>query len=78
WGDVLILGCVASWVIYSVCARNLSATIGPLQTVTFSILLGTAMLCAATFALGQMQLASLARASWAGMLGLLYLGVAGS
>ncbi|WP_315385160.1 EamA family transporter [Microvirgula aerodenitrificans] len=78
WGDALILGCVASWVIYSVCARELSATIGPLQTVTLSILLGTAMLCAATLALGQMQLASLARVSGPGWLSLLYLGVVGS
>jgi drug/metabolite transporter (DMT)-like permease len=50
-GDLLILGCVVSWVIYSVFSPNLSRSLGPLLTVTYSIWLGTAMLCGATLVL---------------------------
>jgi drug/metabolite transporter (DMT)-like permease len=77
-GDLLILGCVMSWVIYSVFSKNLSSAIGPLHTVTYSILLGTLMLCSATFALGEVNIFSLSRISLSQLLSLLYLGVLGS
>jgi len=77
-GDLLILGCVMSWVIYSVFSKNLSSAIGPLHTVTYSILLGTVMLCSATFALGEMNTFSLSEISLPQLFSLLYLGVLGS
>ncbi|WP_196782544.1 DMT family transporter [Chromobacterium paludis] len=77
-GDLLILGCVGSWVVYSVASRGLSRSLGPLQTVTWSILLGTAMLCAATWILGAADLAAIARLRPAQWASLLYLGALGS
>ncbi|WP_199181203.1 DMT family transporter [Chromobacterium alticapitis] len=77
-GDLLILGCVASWVAYSVGSRGLSLSLGPLQTVTWSILLGTAMLWSATWALGAADFAAVARLRPAQWGGLLYLGALGS
>ncbi len=77
-GDLLILGCVASWVTYSVGSRGLSRSLGPLQTVTWSILLGTAMLWAATWAQGAADLAAIARLRPAQWGSLFYLGALGS
>ncbi|MES2819630.1 MAG: DMT family transporter [Pseudomonadota bacterium] len=77
-GDALILGCVAGWVIYSLFSRNLSKALGPLHTVTYSIWLGTLMLCCATYAQLDIGFDALARISLAQMLSLLYLGVFGS
>ena len=42
-GDLLIFGCVLGWGVYSLFSRGLNHSLGPLQTVTWSILLGTAM-----------------------------------
>lgn len=77
-GDALILGCVLSWVIYSVFSKKISSDIGPLHTVTYSILIGTLMLCSATFAFGKVDIFSLSRISLSQCLSLLYLGVLGS
>ncbi|UTH75372.1 DMT family transporter [Chromobacterium sp. IIBBL 290-4] len=77
-GDLLILGCVASWAAYSVASRGLSQTLGPLQTVTWSILFGTLMLLAAAALSGDLSrqaLDALGGAQWSG---LLYLGALGS
>lgn len=43
-GDVFILGCVLSWVIYSVFSRKIVMEIGPAHTVTYSVIAGTIML----------------------------------
>ncbi|VEB45490.1 Ribosomal large subunit pseudouridine synthase F [Chromobacterium violaceum] len=77
-GDLLILGCVACWVAYSVGSRGLSQALGPLQTVTWSILLGTAMLWLAAWGHGDASLASIAKLDAAQWGGLLYLGALGS
>ncbi|WP_025129996.1 DMT family transporter [Pseudomonas sp. PH1b] len=77
-GDLLILGCVLGWGVYSLFSRRLNQSLGPLQTVTYSILLGTLMLCAATLARGEFDLSALARLGLAQGLSLLYLGVLGS
>lgn len=74
-GDVLILGCVLSWVIYSVFSRGLAQALGPLHTVSYSIWLGTLMLCATTWAMGEVAWPSLATDQW---LSLVYLGAIGS
>lgn len=77
-GDLLILGCVLGWGIYSLCSRELNHGLGPVQTVTWSILLGTLMLwliCAIRGLVSVQALASLGPTQW---LSLMYLGVLGS
>ncbi|HEF4759452.1 TPA: DMT family transporter [Pseudomonas putida] len=77
-GDVLILGCLLGWGIYSLFSRELNQSLGPVQTVTWSILLGTLMLWGTSAARGELSfsvLISLGPQQW---LSLLYLGVLGS
>lgn len=76
--DLLILGCVLGWGLYSLLSRDLNQRLGPLQTVTYSILLGTLMLCSATWLRGEFDLSAIARLSPVQGLSLLYLGVLGS
>lgn len=77
-GDLLILGCVACWAAYSVGSRGLSQTLGPLQTVTCSILLGTAMLWLAAWLHGDVKLAAIGKLDAAQWAALFYLGAQGS
>ena len=77
-GDLLILGCVVGWGIYSLYSRELNASLGPLQTVTWSVLLGAAMLAAATAFMGGFTLQAVSRIDLPQALSLGYLGVLGS
>ncbi|MEJ1229187.1 Permease of the drug/metabolite transporter (DMT) superfamily [Pseudomonas sp. NFACC09-4] len=77
-GDLLIFGCVLGWGIYSLFSRNLNDSLGPLQTVTWSILLGTGMLWLACVAGGEARLEPLRGLEMRQWLSLLYLGVLGS
>ncbi|MGE1156374.1 DMT family transporter [Pseudomonas kitaguniensis] len=77
-GDLLILGCVLGWGVYSVCSRGLNHSLGPLQTVTWSIILGTAMLTATTLVTGKLTVSAVSALHWPQLLSLLYLGVVGS
>ena len=77
-GDLLILGCVLGWGIYSLYSRELNASLGPLQTVTWSVLLGAAMLAAATAFMGGFSLQAVSRIDLPQALSLGYLGVLGS
>ncbi|MGC5703269.1 DMT family transporter [Pseudomonas sp. NFXW11] len=77
-GDLLILGCVLGWGVYSLFSRSLNQSLGPLQTVTYSILLGTLMLCTTTLARGKFDLQAVARLDLAQGLSLGYLGILGS
>ncbi|AZF16253.1 DMT family transporter [Pseudomonas sp. R3-18-08] len=77
-GDLLILGCVAGWGVYSLGSRQLNHSLGPLQTVTWSILLGTVMLLAATLVTGRMTLAGLSVLHVSQWASLGYLGIMGS
>lgn len=77
-GDLLILGCVLSWGVYSLFSRELNQTLGPVQTVMFSILIGTVMLWILAAVRGELSwqvLNDLGLAQW---LSLIYLGVLGS
>jgi 4-hydroxyphenylpyruvate dioxygenase len=58
-GDLLILGCVLGWGIYSLFSKELNQSLGPVQTVTYSILLGTLMLLMATAICGELSVAAL-------------------
>lgn len=77
-GDVLILGCVMSWVIYSVFARRLVREIGPLHTVAYSVMAGTLMLFIAAIVQGDLNLPALSHIQQTQWLSLIYLGVLGS
>lgn len=77
-GDLLIFGCVLSWGIYSLCAKDLNQTLGPMQTVTYSILLGTVMLWVASTVRGEVSIAALVGLGAQQWLSLMYLGVLGS
>ncbi|WP_322847061.1 DMT family transporter [Pseudomonas sp. B33.4] len=77
-GDVLILGCVLGWGVYSLFSRDLNRTLGPVQTVTYSILIGTVMLWALGAARGELSWQALNNLGVAQWLSLLYLGVLGS
>jgi drug/metabolite transporter (DMT)-like permease len=77
-GDLLIFGCVLSWGVYSLCSRDLNQTLGPMQTVTYSILLGTVMLWVVSAVRGEVSIAALASLGAQQWLSLMYLGVLGS
>lgn len=77
-GDLLILGCVAGWGVYSLFSRGLNQSLGPLQTVTWSVLLGTLMLTLTTLVTGSFTVEALGGLHLPQLLSLLYLGVLGS
>ncbi|KMT52884.1 DMT family transporter [Pseudomonas fildesensis] len=77
-GDLLILGCVAGWGVYSLFSRGLNQSLGPLQTVTWSVLLGTLMLTLTTLVTGSFTVDALGGLHLPQLLSLLYLGVLGS
>ncbi|QKZ06128.1 DMT family transporter [Pseudomonas eucalypticola] len=77
-GDLLIFGCVLSWVAYSLFGKSVVKEIGALHTVTYSIWAGAAMLTITAIAKGQFSL-DLVRALPANeLLSLTYLGAVGS
>ena len=77
-GDLLILGCVAGWGVYSLFSRELNQTLGPVQTVTYSILIGTVMLWTLAAFRGELSWTALVDLGTAQWLSLIYLGVLGS
>lgn len=77
-GDLLIFGCVVGWGVYSLFSRGLNQSLGPLQTVTWSILLGTLMLTLTTLVTGRLTVAALGAINLPQLTSLLYLGVLGS
>ncbi|QZP31300.1 DMT family transporter [Pseudomonas sp. DR48] len=77
-GDLLIFGCVLGWGVYSLCSKELNQSLGPVQTVTYSILLGTAMLWVTSAVRGELSLDVLLNLGPQQWLSLMYLGVLGS
>ncbi|WP_248749738.1 DMT family transporter [Pseudomonas sp. MWU15-20650] len=77
-GDLLILGCVMAWGAYSLFSRALNQALGPLQTVTWSVLWGTLMLAISTVASGRLTVQGLAAVHLPQWYSLFYLGVLGS
>ncbi len=77
-GDLLIFGCVLSWVAFSVFGKSVVKEIGALHTVTYSIFAGTVMLTATAIVTGQFNLASLQALTLTELSSLLYLGAIGS
>ncbi|SEQ84929.1 MULTISPECIES: DMT family transporter [Pseudomonas] len=77
-GNLVIFGCVVSWVIYSVFSRPLVREIGPLHTVTFSVLCGTVLLLCVSIGTGDLNWGVVASLTKAQCFSLAYLGVIGS
>ena len=77
-GDLLIFGCVLGWGVYSLFSRELNHSLGPVQTVTWSILLGTVMLWITCIVRGEVSVAAIAQLGAQQWMSLLYLGVLGS
>lgn len=77
-GDLLIFGCVASWGVYTLFSRGLNQSLGPLQTVTWSVLLGTLMLSVTALVSPSVTVAGLHAIHLPQLLSLMYLGVMGS
>ncbi|RON54351.1 DMT family transporter [Pseudomonas frederiksbergensis] len=77
-GDLLIFGCVLSWGVYSLFSKELNQTLGPVQTVTYSILLGTAMLWLTSAVRGELSVEALLSLGPQQWMSLMYLGVLGS
>ncbi len=75
-GELLILGCVASWSAYSLLGRRAAATLSPLVAITYSAALGTAALF--PFALAEGMAATLPSYPLGAWLALAYLGVGGT
>jgi len=72
-GDLMILGCVFCWTAYTLLARPVMREIPPLVAVTWSCILGTAMILPFALAAGLLrEIRSIDAAAWAG---LIYLGV---
>ena len=53
WGEVLIFGCVVSWVVYSLVGKKVMAGLSPLVSVLYASIVGTVMLAAPAFANGM-------------------------
>lgn len=77
-GDALILGCVLSWVVYSVFCKGIVQAIGALHTVCYSVIAGALMLTGTALWMGEMNMTALRSLSQADAGCLLYLGVLGS
>lgn len=75
-GELLILGCVLSWGLYSVIGKSALRGLSPLVSVTYSALAGTLFLLPP--ALGHGAFAGALRFSWQDWLSIAYLGVFGT
>jgi drug/metabolite transporter (DMT)-like permease len=75
-GDLLIFGCVASWVTYSIAGKRAVARLGPLAAVTYSCILGTLFLSVPAHLEGVWR--NLPQHSWGAWTCLFYLGFFGT
>ena len=76
WGEIFILGCVASWVAYSMVGKVITAELPPMAAVTYACLFGTLGLLVPTVM--EMDVESLRAISWKAWLSIAYLGFFGS
>lgn len=77
-GDILIFGCVLSWVSYSIFSQKIVEEIGALHTVTYSIYVGTSLLIITSLINGQIEDFTITALSLNSIISLVYLGVVGS
>jgi drug/metabolite transporter (DMT)-like permease len=77
-GDLLILGCVVSWVTYSIFSRPLIREIGSIYAVFYSVLTGTIMLFFAVLTKGDLTVKNLLNLGLVQIICLSFLGIFGS
>jgi drug/metabolite transporter (DMT)-like permease len=77
-GDLLILGCVVSWVTYSIFSRPLIREIGSIYGVFYSVLTGTIMLFFAALTKGDLTVKNLLNLGLTQIIYLSFLGIFGS
>ena len=76
WGEILTLGCMASWVAYSLIGKAILKGMSPLVSVSYSSVIGTLALFVPACAEGMMgHLTEYSTVDW---LGISYLGVFGT
>ena len=76
WGEVFILGCVGSWVSYSLIGKVVMMKLSPLVSVTYSCIAGAALLLVPACLEGiASDLPQFSRTDW---FGILYLGIFGT
>ena len=64
WGELYILGCVGSWVAYSLLGKVVMTELSPLAAVTYSSLIGTAGLFPAAVMEGLFSSGGIGPAAW--------------
>lgn len=76
WGEVALLGCVLSWVTYTLVGKTVMQQFSPFTTTTYACLIGTVALVPMALAEGLLrQLPHIPGAAW---FGLAYMGVLAS
>ena len=75
-GDLILLGCVASWVIYTLVGKRIMTSLSTLAATTYACLIGTAALMIPALFEGLLiKLPQITLTSW---ISILYLGILGS
>lgn len=77
-GDLYILGCVLSWVVFTLLGKSLIQSIGSFFTIVYSVITGAVMLLAVTILTGQFNTALIRTLSVNDLFSLSYLGILGS
>lgn len=75
WGEMYILGCVASWVAFSLIGKAVMDDLSPLRSVTCSSVAGTLLLAVPAFLEGGFGFLEYSLSDWAGIF---YLGFFGT
>ncbi len=75
-GELLIIGCVIGWTVYTLIGRRAGSALSPLVMTFYASVAGGALLIATGIVEGSLR--QLPRLSWQAWLSLLYLGVLGS
>ena len=75
-GDLFLLGCVASWVVYTLVGKQVMSSLSPLSATTYACVIGAIALFPPALAQGLIQ--EIQQLSWVAGLGILYLGLFGS
>ncbi|MDV6252877.1 DMT family transporter [Vibrio sp. EA2] len=77
-GDLYILGCVLSWVAFTLLGRSLIQSIGSFFTIVYSVITGAVILLTVTLLTGQFNSEFIQELSVNDLLSLGYLGIFGS
>ena len=76
WGDLMIFGCVLSWVTFSLIGKSVIAHLSPLTAITYAVVVGAGLLFPPAVLEGMISaMSGYAAADWAS---LAYLGVFGT